>query len=382
MRAPSLPIAALFVAAGCGGSVEIVEYWTRAPPSEAGDDAGGSGTSPPPPAMPDAGDSGEAAAAPESGVDAPEGDAPGGIVTLASGQNNPLQIAADSQYVYWTNAGTQASEGRDGAVLRVAVSGGTPVTLWVGPAFAVALDAARVYWTGGGSVMSLPLQGGTTPTTLVSGQAGGPNAIASDGTSVYWVNSTSNANLTSSVRKVAVSGGSPVTLATGLVSPSSVAVDGQNVYWGEGTAAPDVDGGAPCVKSLPVGGGSVTTLVASTLLSGGGPAPAVAVHDPDVYAAFQLEGNALGLVRVPTTGGAAVTLAPEVDGYLAVDGTSAYWTVSETSAVFKVPVAGGAPVVVASDQAGPGAIAVNDASVFWTTSNVGGAYGAIMKAEK
>jgi hypothetical protein len=234
--------------------------------------------------------------------------------------------------------------------------------------------------------MAMPVHGGS-PTTLASGQAGGPDAIATDGVNVYWVNNTGSGGATSSVRKVPVVGGPTVTLATGLVTPNSIAVDARNVYWGEGSGAPTPtagDAGAPCVKSLPVQGGVATTLVSSAPPGplGIGFPPGVAVFDPAVYAAFRVDAASLGLVRIAAAGGTPLTLAPDGDPNLAVDGISVYWTVSETSSVFKVSVSGGTPIVVASGQSGPGAIAVNDESAFWTVANDGNVYGAIMKAPK
>jgi hypothetical protein len=59
----------------------------------------------------DAGDDGGGA------VDASEG----GVVTLATGQTGPTQIAVGSGFVFWTNGGA------DGSVMAVPAAGGTPV---------------------------------------------------------------------------------------------------------------------------------------------------------------------------------------------------------------------------------------------------------------
>jgi hypothetical protein len=75
-------------------------------------------------------------------------------VTLASGQFSPDSIAVDATHVYRTN-------NDEGTVMKVPLAGGTPVTLAVEPSCsgvsAIAVDATSVYWTnsGDGTVMKL-----------------------------------------------------------------------------------------------------------------------------------------------------------------------------------------------------------------------------------
>jgi sugar lactone lactonase YvrE len=69
-----------------------------------------------------------------------------------------------------------------------------------------------------------------TPTTLASGQST-PNGIALDTASVYWTNSGDG-----TVMKVPLGGGTPATLASGQSSAGSIAVDATSVYWVNNTA--------------------------------------------------------------------------------------------------------------------------------------------------
>jgi hypothetical protein len=66
-----------------------------------------------------------------------------------------------------------------------------------------------------------------------------------------------------------------------------------------------------------------------------------------------------------------VTLAsgPTIGNGLAVDGTNVYWTNDTDGLVMSVPVGGGTPRVLASNQAGAQFIAADGTSVYWITND-------------
>jgi hypothetical protein len=245
-------------------------------------------------------------------------------------------FAVDATRLYWA--------GTDG-VRASPLSGGTPVTLASGPSgqvpvrqVPVTVDASNIYWwnecvapgsCNGDALMKAPLSGGA-PITLASGQVL-PGRIAVDATSVYWTTGGTGSNGT--VMSVPLGGGTPTTLASGLIAPGGVAIDSTNIYWSTpgnlscatvNYTAPS----APClsfsgspggVMKVPLGGGVPTLLSRSTLET------CASGHCASTIGVWQ---------DVPA-------------GPITVDATSVYW-ITVGSSVMKVPLVGGAPVILAS----------------------------------
>jgi hypothetical protein len=149
---------------------------------------------------------------------------------LISNIPNVWAVAVDAANVYFTCYGEGV-----GGIFQAPITGGTPITLDTSAGYAIAVDATSVYWVadGDGTVMKAPIGGGAT-TTLASGQSG-PRGIAVDGTSVYWANDSLFGG--GSVLKVPLAGGSPTVLVSGEVAPNApIAVDATSVYWASDSA--------------------------------------------------------------------------------------------------------------------------------------------------
>ncbi|MBL8606839.1 MAG: hypothetical protein JNL38_05945 [Myxococcales bacterium] len=152
---------------------------------------------------------------------------PTDAVVVATGMSRPDAIVGDADHVYWINRGTPAggdgSAPSDGAIMRLAKSGGEPVALAsnLPTPNGLALHGGRLFWTDADGRVSSIGVGGEGQTTLATREIA-PGPIAADAASVYWG--------TSDLRSVA-RGGGPVVTAFDTNLPVTLALDDTRVYW-------------------------------------------------------------------------------------------------------------------------------------------------------
>src|ERR1700720_3597371 len=159
-------------------------------------------------------------------------------------------------------------------------------------------------------------------------------------------------------------------IASGQQEPWAIAVDRTHVYFTTRGLRDHVDGTVVRVSAA----GGPLEVIASGLR-----APMyLALDDANVYVTV-LGGRApdyrdSAILVIPKQGGRPVVLAAEQDAVrgLAADGASIYWTSTGKGPaygqVFRLDRAGGRPVVLAAGEQSPTALAIDQESVFWTCS--------------
>jgi len=173
-------------------------------------------------------------------------------------------------------------------------------------------DASNVYVSSSGHIDAVPIGGGPW-TDLLQGYTalGVPRPIAIDSTNVYFADWNAGLSRLASVPK---QGGSVTVLTTVSDQIENVATDGTNLY----------ARGANYVFSIPVGGGTVTTLAASDGYVDS--VPALATDGSNVY--WSVAKPSAGIMSVPVGGGTATSIYAGAARWIRASGGYVYFFVS------------------------------------------------------
>jgi len=287
-----------------------------------------------------------------------------GTVTAMAGITS---IADDDKNVYVADEG--------GQIQAIAVETGASTVLGnlgtVNADLSLAVGAANVYFSSTNTVGFVPKTGGAFQTLVSTTSASG---IAAAGTTVFFAEpymAGVTGGPSGEILSLPAAGGTPTVLASKVQIDFGLTTDGTNVYW--------VAGGGD-IDAVPVGGGAVKTLAtkqygATTLAADGvnlywtsddaqtgtcgvcPPPPPPTATDSSVY-------------KVPVTGGTPTVLAT---GYaintLAVDGTDVYWFDSYKDTLSAVSVTGGAPIVLADGVNTEGNLLADTAYLYWISTD-------------
>jgi hypothetical protein len=235
---------------------------------------------------------------------------------------------------------------------------------------AIASDGKFVYWVDAdsvvGAVVKAPVGGGAARYIATNLSTADTEQIALDSAKLYVPVDGSILALPSDPASPIVGASSSYVVADGKTN--AVASDGKSLYWAQAT--PSVKSSISVVTASLAGGAATTLGTASS--------PAwrnyLAVDTANVYVT---PGAAL-IAEVGVNGGATTTMPIRAE-CLAIDATHIYFTDAGAGTVNKMPLHGGPIMVLADEQLGPWRIAVDGAAVYWGADQNGG---SLMKVAK
>jgi hypothetical protein len=275
-----------------------------------------------------------------------------GCTTLAQGLNLPESLLVVGTYVYFLNYGPEDGQG---SLMRVKTAGGA---------------AAET----------------------VAGSLTRPFSITADADNFYWQAEDGKGH--GIVVKLAMSGGSPVTIAGGLQTLQGVVIMSSDQYplTADVAVTPtDVyfvgfSGGTQAgVLSVPIGGGAVSTLISDWPVVTGTPKAlsvnAIVTDGRALYAVTN--GPSVGVLRVPLSGGTASVLANDLANpwNITLSGSDVYFLDlglnATNGSLQEVPEDGGTSMILANMIPSPWAIVPDQGGMLYFVEETGPALGSI-----
>jgi hypothetical protein len=222
----------------------------------------------------------------------------GTALLLTSVQPGSISLGAGTIYFSW--AGNR--------ILSMSSGGGGVKSVAVGASIQSLVAGQRgLYWTdagilggelpGAGWLSSLSFAKPGQPTTLVSGETR-PSAVVADQSAIYWIDAAAAYPGTAqgALKRLSLSGGPGVQLATVSTAVARLAADDTNVYWTDSGRQ-----GLGYVYTIPKSGKTGPIL----LWSGPGAPTGIAADCHNVYWTNRLpEGSIMRLPKAPAPHGA------------------------------------------------------------------------------
>ncbi|WP_437611740.1 hypothetical protein WMF20_06875 [Sorangium sp. So ce834] len=315
-------------------------------------------------------------------------------VVLAARQRSPMSLAVSDEAVFWTEQGSLSAPA-DGAVKRVARTGGRPETLASGQAAPrqIALgEGGRVFWTNHGignreSALMRLIVGSNKPERLLdepsSGRPGALEGLATNGDRLFWTQLSGSPGEPGSVGQMELSRRVAEPVFDAGSYPYRIAAADSVVCWTDHGAGEtgevrcrEADAAAPVIvgdrESTPYG---------------------IALDARDPVEVFWVNYRSGEVVRGAVDGSRRDVLVEGCKGPygVALDEQLIYWTNRGDGTVKALP-RGAAPGVgcgagqvltLAEGQRSPGAIAAPAGAIYWVNEgSAGEADGAVVRRAK
>gem|GEM_PF-2379465 len=209
-------------------------------------------------------------------------------------------------------------------------------------------NGGTLYWAGLGPTIQRMPISGGTPMDAFIPDATFAGHFTVDGNTVYWTASNGV------IKKTDLGTGMSQTIATGQNTPRHLTVVGTSLVYG------NVDG----VLKVPTSGGTVLLLAPAYHPT------ALVVSGGNVYWADGSPQSISAIRSVPLAGGAVTTLATDLNGSVAMAAGvgTLYFVTQRAGTVESVSMAGGGPVLLTEGLIGPDATAVDATHVYWSQS--------------
>ncbi len=298
-------------------------------------------------------------------------------LAIVTADQKLTDVSVDATGVYfavaWYSNVVDGPPGSDtqGAIRLVDSAGGLIVELWQGQGAAcqVAVGASAVYFVTyeyrsrgrDGFVWTVPRTGGVARKLASWFSQGSSTGLAVDRDIVYWSHSLGAGG---NVERTDALAGTKAALVTGVGSPRNLAALGGYLFYVSDAVYSVPAAGGTAVKIWDHAGTNDNALAASA-----------------ANAALYVATQDAGLVKVPTGGGAPMTVATGSMRIADVvtDARSAYWIDAASGEIRKTSLDGGGPVTVLATGLLRGvALAVDDAFVYWLDDDAH----AVMRAPK